>query len=278
MVPVPVAAVVGVRFASAAPTRRRRGQPAAMRPAPGTFDGTITPPPRFCVAAPAPGYLPALRTASRPLAMSFEHLRPRLLHGLDQLGLAADLAGPLLAYLGLLDRWNRTYNLTAIRDPDEMLVKHLFDSLAVVPFVGAATRLGDIGAGAGLPSIPVALARPDVQVCPIESAGKKARFMREAARRLGLGNVRVFEARAEAVPEPGAFDCLISRAFGTLAEFVRVGAHLLAPGGRLLAMKGQVPQDELDALGPDWTATVHPLRVPELHAERHLVVLTRAAR
>lgn len=202
-------------------------------------------------------------------------LRPPLVDGLVQLNLSPDSADRLLEYLALLVRWNQTYNLTAIRDPREMLVKHLLDSLSLVSHAHG-NRLGDVGAGAGLPGIPLAIMLPDLQVALVESNGKKARFMRHALRELGLPNARVIESRAENVAEPEAFDCLSSRAFGTLAEFIRVAGHLLAPDGRLLAMKGARPSAEEAVLPPGWVvAAVHALAVPGLEAERHLVVLER---
>ncbi len=205
-------------------------------------------------------------------------LRPLLLDGLNRLGLASGLAEPLLAYLALLQRWNQAYNLTAIREPREMLIKHLLDSLSLVPHVPVSGSLADIGTGPGLPGIPLAMALPGLRVALVESNGKKTRFLRQTVRELGLPNVRVIESRAEAVAEPGAFDCLSSRAFGTLAEFIRVAGHLLAPGGRLLAMKGLRPVAEEAALPAGWiVAAVHPLAVPGLDAERHLVVLERSS-
>lgn len=205
-------------------------------------------------------------------------LQPELDDGLARLGIAdAALSARLLDYLALLDRWNRTYNLTAIRDPREMLAKHLLDALTVLPYVGEEV-LADIGTGPGIPGIPLALARPGLQVTLVESNGKKCRFMREAKRQLGLSNVRVAESRAEALDEAGTYHCLVSRAFGTLAEFIRVGGHLLKPGGRLLAMKGQHPADEIAALPEGWrVVAIHPLAVPGLTAERHLVILQNDA-
>ncbi|WP_411833747.1 16S rRNA (guanine(527)-N(7))-methyltransferase RsmG [Pseudoxanthomonas mexicana] len=198
--------------------------------------------------------------------------------GLADLGLdAAALAPPLLAYLALLLRWNRTYNLTAIRDPRQMVTRHLLDSLAMHPFVGEG-RLADLGTGPGLPGIPLAIAHPRLQVTLVESNGKKARFLREAVRTLRLGNARVAEIRAEALDAPGAYDLLTARALDTLAGILAVGAHLLAPGGRLLAMKGVRPDDEIAALPAGWAATaVHPLSVPGLDGERHLVEVGRTA-
>jgi len=208
---------------------------------------------------------------------SLDHLRPNVIAGLAALGLGPEpLADRLLDYLTLLVRWNATYNLTAIRDPDEMVPKHLLDSLAIAPFVHAS--LADIGSGAGLPGIPLALALPDLDVTVVESNGKKARFLREAQRHLGLKNLHVAESRAESVQAPAQFDCLVSRAFGSLAEFVRVGAHMLADGGRLLAMKGQQPAEEIAALPAGWRITAtHALNVPGLAAQRHLLIIERNA-
>ena len=206
-----------------------------------------------------------------------EPLRRRLADGLAALDLAPALAAPLLDYLALLLRWNRTYNLTAIRDPDEMVTRHLLDSLAMQPFVRPGA-LADLGTGPGLPGIPLAIARPDVQVTLVESNGKKARFLREAVRQLKLGNARVLESRAEAVAEPGAYAQITARALDTLAGIIEVGGHLLAADGRLLAMKGIDPVEEIAALPAGWAAlAVHPLAVPGLAAERHLVEVGRAA-
>lgn len=203
-------------------------------------------------------------------------LRPELDAGLTALGVTAPrLAERLLTYLELLARWNRTYNLTAIRDPREMLVKHLLDSLALAPYV-VDGRLADLGTGPGLPGIPLALARPGLQVALVESNGKKARFLREAVRVLGLSNARVLESRAEVVPEPAAFEQITARALDRLDGIIRVGGHLLAPNGRLLAMKGQYPSDEIAELPAPWQATkVHTLTVPGLDGDRHVVEVTR---
>ena len=215
--------------------------------------------------------MPAMNTPAFPAA-----LRDELHRGLTALGLEADaLAPPLLAYLALLDRWNRTYNLTAIRDPGEMVTRHLLDSLAMHAFVEDGA-LADLGTGPGLPGIPLAIARPQLQVTLVESNGKKARFLREAVRTLGLGNARVAESRAEALDEPGAYDTITARALDTLAGIIKVGGHLLKPGGRLLAMKGVRPAEEIAALPAGWTISdVHALAVPGLVGERHLVVVSR---
>lgn len=205
-------------------------------------------------------------------------LRDELDAGLAALALNGALAQPLLTYLSLLDRWNRTYNLTAIRDPRDMVAKHLLDSLAMHPHVRGIATLADLGTGPGLPGIPLAIALPSLQVTLVESNGKKARFLREAVRSLGLGNARVAESRAETLDEPGAYAAITARALATLPEILAVGGHLLAPDGRLLAMKGIRPDDEIAALPEGWRLeAVHALVVPGLAAERHLVVVGRAS-
>jgi 16S rRNA (guanine527-N7)-methyltransferase len=205
-----------------------------------------------------------------------EDLRPDLETGLQQLGQDAALATPLLAYLALLARWNATYNLTAIRDPREMLSKHLLDSLAMQPFVRGLSTLADLGTGPGLPGIPLAIATPSLHVTLVESNGKKARFLREAVRQLRLGNVQVAESRIEAFQPGTYFDAITARALATLPLILELGGHLLGPHGRLLAMKGVLPAEEIAALPAGWQlAASHPLTVPGLEAERHLIEIVR---
>jgi 16S rRNA (guanine527-N7)-methyltransferase len=204
-------------------------------------------------------------------------LRPELEAGLRALGLDVALATPLLDYVALLVRWNATYNLTAIRDPREMIAKHLLDSLAMHPYVDGIGRLADLGTGAGLPGIPLAIAKPGLQVSLVESNGKKVRFMREAIRKLGLTNAEAVESRIEAFDAPGRFDAITARALATLPLILESGGHLLRPGGVLLAMKGVVPSEEIAALPPGWRVReLHPMRVPGLDAERHLIVVAAA--
>ena len=159
----------------------------------------------------------------------------RLLAGLLALKLDPALAQPLLKYLGELVIWNKTYNLTAVREPVEMVTRHLLDSLAILPHVGAG-RVIDVGSGAGLPGIPLAIANPALHVTLLDSGGKKARFLRHAQRTLPLANVEVVDARAEAYTPPERFDSIVSRAFGSLREFLEVTAALGAERGRWLAM------------------------------------------
>ena len=203
------------------------------------------------------------------------HLAAELSAGLEALRLPVALAPKLLDYLELLARWNKTYNLTSVREPREMLRKHLLDSLAMQPYVDAGP-LADLGAGPGLPGIPLAIATPGLQVTLVDSNAKMSRFQREAVRALKLDNVRVLQSRAENVAEPGAFRLLTARALDRLSGIIAVGGHLLGTGGRLLAMKGQRPDEEIAELPAGWTVTaVHVLRVPGLDAERHLVEVAR---
>lgn len=183
----------------------------------------------------------------------------------------------LRRYLALLQRWNRVYNLTAIREPSKLVSHHLLDSLAVTPFL-ACDALVDVGSGAGLPGIPLAIARPELDVTLLDSNHKKGAFLRQAVIDCGLQNVRVEIGRAEAFRPAGLFDCAISRAFSDLAGFVDAGGPLVKPAGRLLAMKGVYPDEEIAQLPPSIALEgVHALQVPGLSAARHLVVLKRAA-
>ncbi len=203
-------------------------------------------------------------------------LRPELESGLSTLGLHEALADPLLAYLALLQRWNQTYNLTAIRDPREMLVKHVLDSLAMHRHLADIETLADLGTGPGLPGIPLAIALPALHVTLVESNGKKARFLRAAARHLELSNVAVAESRIETFDALGRFDAITARALATLPMILDLGGHLLKPAGRLLAMKGVLPVDEIAGLPAGWQLlAAHPLQVPGLGAERHLIEVGR---
>ena len=205
---------------------------------------------------------------------ALEHLRPELNAGLAAFDLTDEiLAEKLLDYLALLEKWNKAYNLTAVRDVHEMLIKHVPDSLAMHRFVESGT-LADLGTGPGLPGIPLALAKPNLQVSLVESNGKKCRFLREAVRSLGLKNARVIESRAEAVPESGQYYLITARALDRLAGIIEVGGHLLKPGGQLLAMKGVQPDEEIAELSADWQFhSSHRLQVPGLAGERHLVIV-----
>ena len=177
----------------------------------------------------------------------------------------------LLAYLDFLAEWNRHTNLTAVREPAAMVTRHLLDSLVLLPHL-VGTRLADLGSGAGLPGIPLALARPDLEVTLVDSNGKKARFLRAAVAELGL-RAEVAQTRVETLA--GSFDTLTARAFTSLANMLRWGGHLLRPDSVWLAQKGQYPADELAALPAGYAARTLPLAVPGLDAQRHLVIIRK---
>jgi 16S rRNA (guanine527-N7)-methyltransferase len=204
-------------------------------------------------------------------------LAAELAAGLRTLGvpLEAAVQEKLLAYIALIAKWNRVYNLTAIREPERMLSHHVLDSLAALPHVDGPA-VADVGSGAGFPGIPFALARREWRVALIESNHKKTAFLRQAAIELGLGNVDVREERAEAVMPRGAYDTVIARAFSDLAELAAAAVPLLRSGGKLIAMKGVYPYEELAALR-DGCRVEHvvSLEVPGVDAERHLVIMRR---
>lgn len=192
------------------------------------------------------------------------------------LALPAGARDKLVAFLALLEKWNRTYNLTAIRNPLKMVTQHLLDSLAVVPhlpMVGFDAGLADVGSGGGMPGIPLAIARPEWQVALNDSNQKKAAFLRQAAIELALQNVIVHTGRAEHWRPARLFAVVISRGFADLADFVAACRHLVAPGGVLAAMKGVYPHEELARVPVSaGCGEVVRLEVPLLDAERHLVL------
>lgn len=203
----------------------------------------------------------------------------RLVQGIAALGLTLDSAQQerLLAYLALLVKWNKAYNLTAIRDPLEMVTKHLLDSLAVLPHLHG-TQVLDVGSGAGLPGIPLAIADPAREFTLLDSNGKKTRFLLQAKGELGLSNLSVVHSRLEQYRPGQLFDTVTARAFASLADMTAGTAQLLAPGGSLLAMKGEFPQAELDALPLGFVVReIIALTVPGLEAQRHLVRIAPAA-
>lgn len=205
-----------------------------------------------------------------------------LKNGLTDLGL--EVTEPqqeqLLDYLALLHKWNHVYNLTSVRDPVQMLTLHLLDSLAAVPaFVGASNVL-DVGAGGGLPGIVLAIARQDMKVSMIDTVHKKTAFLTQVKVELGLANVTVYTKKVQDLQVKQPFDVITSRAFADLSDFIEWSGHLLAPGGRFIALKGTAPQDERERLQErlqgDWKVQdLQPLRVPGLEAERHLVFVER---
>lgn len=196
----------------------------------------------------------------------------QLANGIRQMGLdvSAQAQQTLLQYLGLLQKWNKVYNLTAVRDPKQMVTLHLLDSLSVMSYV-KGPRLLDVGSGAGLPGIVLAICRPDLQVTTIDTVQKKAIFMRQVKGELGLENLTVVHARVETFQPSQLFDQVISRAFSEIALFFQLTKHLIASHGEWLAMKGLVPVQELEKLATQPKAVI-PLQVAGLEAERHLMV------
>ena len=183
----------------------------------------------------------------------------------------------LAAHLELIAKWNRVHNLTAIRETSQMVVLHLLDSLSVLPHLEGARAVADVGAGPGFPGIPIAIVRPDTRVTLIESSHKKCAFLEQAKAELALDNVNVVCERVERFTPAEKFGAVISRAFSDLPDFVEQARHLVAPGGKLIAMKGVYPFDELARVPASHrVAQVLELHVPTLEAKRHVVVLEAA--
>jgi 16S rRNA (guanine527-N7)-methyltransferase len=206
------------------------------------------------------------------------NLSERLASGIAALGLVVDVPAQerLLRFLDLLVKWNRVHNLTAVREPERMIAQHLLDSLSILPQLNGAVRVVDVGSGGGLPGIPLAVARPDFEVTLLDSSHKKCAFQRQVQAELGLANISVACARVETWKPGEHFDIVVSRAFADLGEFAQLAGHLLQDQGRLLAMKGVYPYEEIARLPSGYSlAKVVPLKVPHLDAERHLVILTR---
>lgn len=209
--------------------------------------------------------------------MSIPHSGPAelLASGLAALGLETPSAREprLLAYVELLQRWNRVYNLTAVRNPSAMIGRHLLDSLAAAPYLRGA-RFLDVGSGAGLPGIPLAIWFPERSFALLDSNGRKTRFLTQVKIELGLTNVEVVHARVQNLRDASRYDGVLSRAFSALADFAVAAGHLVAPNGRLYAFKGVRPDAELLALPEPYRAlAVWPLSLPGTDADRHLVEL-----
>ena len=203
----------------------------------------------------------------------------QLAAGLRELGLElpASAQAKALDFLALLQEWNRVYNLTGVRDPHEMVSRHLLDSFVITPFI-AGRRVLDVGTGAGLPGIPLALALPGDEFVLLDSSSKKIRFVRHAVAVLGLDNVTAVCERVEQYSPPGGFDTVITRALTTVGRFLGMAGHLCARHGRILIMKGTYPAKELATLPVDYrVAQVEQLRVPGVRGDRHLVHIERSA-
>jgi 16S rRNA (guanine527-N7)-methyltransferase len=198
---------------------------------------------------------------------------------LPELGIAAEtgLVDGLAGYLRLLHKWNQAFNLTSIREPTEMVVRHVLDSLSARPFLHG-TRVLDVGCGAGLPGIPLALVETDRQFTLLDASLKKIRFVRQALGELRIRNATAVQSRIEDYAPMDPFDTVLCRAFASLPDFIAGAGRLVAEGGRCLALKGRRPEDELAALPSGWMAeAVTPVTVPGLTGERHMVVITPPA-
>jgi 16S rRNA (guanine527-N7)-methyltransferase len=207
-------------------------------------------------------------------------LTRRLTEGLEQLQLDVSEAQVtrLIDFVGLLEKWNAVYNLTAVRDPQQMVTQHLLDSLAVVTAFEGAGNVLDVGAGGGLPGMVLAIwaaeAQPATRISMIDTVQKKTAFLTQVKAELGLQNVMIYSGRVEQLQAPHQFDVITSRAFAELVDFVNWSAHLLADGGQFIAMKGVAPEEEIKRLPPAWQVTeVRRIIVPGLGADRHLVFI-----
>ena len=201
-----------------------------------------------------------------------------LKQGVAELGLALSAAQQeqLLDYLALLNKWNSVYNLTSVRDPMQMMTLHLLDSLAAVPAFQGAQNVLDVGAGGGLPGVVLAISKPDMKLSMIDTVHKKTAFLTQVKAELGLANVTVYTKKVQELEVKQPFDVITSRAFADLSDFVNWSGHLLAEGGRFIALKGTAPQDERERLPEPWKVErLQALEVPGLEAERHLVFIAR---
>ncbi|EKI6023885.1 16S rRNA (guanine(527)-N(7))-methyltransferase RsmG [Salmonella enterica] len=179
----------------------------------------------------------------------------------------------LVAYVDMLHKWNKAYNLTSVRDPAEMVVRHILDSIVVAPYL-QGQRFIDVGTGPGLPGIPLAIVLPDAHFTLLDSLGKRVRFLRQVQHELKLENITPVQSRVEAYPSEPPFDGVISRAFASLNDMVSWCHHLPGEKGRFYALKGQLPEDEIASLPDDFSVeSVEKLRVPQLEGERHLVII-----
>ena len=199
--------------------------------------------------------------------------------GLVSMGIAVSPAqqSRLSAHLELIAKWNRVHNLTAVRETSQMVVLHLLDSLSILPQLAGIQSIADVGTGPGFPGIPIAIVRDDAAVTLVESSHKKCSFLQQAKTELALANISIACERVEHFAPPAKFGAVVSRAFSDLPDFVAQAGHLVAPGGKLIAMKGVYPFDEIARVpSTHRVAQVLELHVPTLDAKRHLVVLEAA--
>ena len=216
--------------------------------------------------------------------VDLQHLTRTLKEGAAALGLDLSEAqvDKLMAYQALLAKWNKVYNLTALRDPAQMMTHHLLDSLSAMTAFAGAQRVLDVGAGGGLPGIVLAIwaaeAQPQMHITLVDTVQKKTAFLNQVKAQLQLGNVTVLHARVEQLPVEQQYDVITSRAFAELKDFVTWSNHLLQQGGKYIALKGVLPQEEIERLPAGWKVqSIRPLQVPGLDAERHLIFMERAS-
>jgi len=210
------------------------------------------------------------------MTATHDALTSQLLRGAQalQIALTDEQSAALMEYLGLFQKWNKAYNLTAIREPERMVNLHLLDSLAVHPFVQGAENIIDVGTGPGLPGVVLAIMNPHKQFTLLDSNGKKTRFLFQARSALKLQNLTIVNERVEAYHPPRPFDMIVSRAFASLADMTRWCQHLRAPEGCFLAMKGQYPEEELRVIEDQYELVAsHAIEVPGVEGERHLLRL-----
>lgn len=205
-------------------------------------------------------------------------LKNQLESGIQSLNIVLDnqKINQLVNYILLLRKWNRVYNLTAIRDSGQMLTHHLLDSLSIVPWITGCSHILDVGSGGGLPGLVIAISCPETVVEMIDVVSKKTAFIRQATIELGLKNVKVHTGRVESLSVSKPFDGIVSRAFSSLSDFVALSSHLLGEKGCFYAMKGLIPEDEISNLDKQWKISrIIPLAVPHLNAQRHLVIIEK---
>lgn len=202
-----------------------------------------------------------------------------LAEGIEEmrLDIPAEQQEKLMGYLALMNKWNSVYNLTSLRDPMQMVTHHLLDSLAAVPAFTGAQNVLDVGAGGGLPGIVLAITRPAMKVSMIDTVHKKTAFLKQVKAELELSNVTVHTMKVQDLEVSDKFDVITSRAFADLSDFLNWSGHLLADGGKFIALKGTAPAEEQERIPPEWQITdLQPLQVPRLGAERHLVFVERS--
>lgn len=201
-----------------------------------------------------------------------------LARGIDalELDITTEQQAKLVGYVEMINKWNKAYNLTSVRDPHQMMIKHILDSLAVKPYVEGKTVI-DVGTGPGLPGIPLAIVLPDTHFVLLDSLGKRVRFMKQCAHDLGIPNIEPVQSRVEEHQPQQAYDCVLSRAFASLKDMLHWCSHLVDSQGKFLALKGQFPQEELGEVSNHYQIkSINNLSVPELEGERHLVTIKKA--